>query len=58
MYLYTSTHILYIHVYSKMLDNFPRHAAQSVDIQASPTLSSRPPLKNMGNAFEKVEQRK
>ena len=43
---------------SKQLDKFHRHAAQSVDIQASPTLSCRPPMKNMGNAFEKVDQRK
>jgi hypothetical protein len=42
----------------KQLDKFHRHAAQSVDIQASPTLSCRPPMKNMGNAFEKVDQRK
>lgn len=42
----------------KILDKFPRHAAQSVDIQASPTLSSRPPMKNMANIFEKAEQRK
>ena len=67
---YTHTHT-YIHTHtltymqthththtSNASEHFPRHAAKSFDIQASPTLSRRPPLKNNANMFEIVEERK
>ncbi|XP_064400650.1 target of rapamycin complex 2 subunit MAPKAP1-like [Halichondria panicea] len=40
-------------------ENYPRHAAMSFDIHASPTLSRRPPLKDNRDMFEVIaEQRR
>ena len=44
--------------HSNPTENLPRYAAKSYDIQASPTLSRRPPMKNNNNTFEMAEQRK
>jgi len=39
-------------------DHFPRYTAKSFDIQASPTLSRRPPMKGTSNPFEDMAQRR
>ena len=44
--------------YSNPTEKLPQYAAKSYDIQASPTLSRRPPIKNSNNTFELAEQRK
>eukprot|EP00731_Ephydatia_muelleri_P001332 Em0001g1332a len=39
-------------------EHFPRVVGKSYDIEASPTLSGRPPLKNTSNMFQIMEERR
>ena len=49
--------LMITNAHSKQIDAFPRHEALSYDIQASPTLSSKPPVKNV-NMFEMAQARR
>ena len=51
-------HKLYNCHCSNPIENLLRYAAKSYDIQASSTLSCRPPMKNNSNTFEVADQRR